>query len=95
MPVEVLIEEYKKNRKVIVSSIEKQDKIIEQIMALSEEEKDWISPKFAAIILDNCSPQWIYKLRDSGKLKKIKYVGTKLFVSRSEINQINDKPRFK
>ncbi|MBR1536001.1 MAG: helix-turn-helix domain-containing protein [Treponema sp.] len=94
MPVEVLIEEYKKNRKVIVSAMQRQDEIIEKIKNLDEDDKDMISVKSAAILLD-CSPQFVYQLRDSDKLKKIKYVGSKVYVSRSEIEQINDKPRFK
>lgn len=92
MPVEVLIEEYKKNRNVIVSAMQRQDEIIEKIKNLDEKDKDMISVRSAANLLD-CSPQFVYQLRDSGKLRKIKYVGSKVYVSRSEIEQINDKPR--
>ena len=92
MPIEVLIDEYKKNRDVISSAMMRQDEIIEKIENLDEEEKDWISAKKASQRLD-CTPQFIYQLRDSGTLTKIKYIKSKLYVSKKEIDSINDKPR--
>lgn len=93
MPVETLIEDYKKQKRIIISALAEQDRIIDKIQHLGDEDKDWITPKTAAGILSS-SAQWIYQLRDNGTLTKLKYVGRRLYVSRKEVEAIDDKPRF-
>lgn len=86
MPVEALIEEYNKQKTVILSAMKKQTEIIEKISSADDEQFDWIPVKVAAERL-SVSPQYLYTRRDLEQ----KRIGSKIYLRWSECKAINDK----
>ena len=89
MPVEMLIDEYEKQRKIIAEAQKKQDEIIEKIKS-SNEESDWVTVKAAAKIMCISEP-YVYQLIGNGKIKNIRHIGSKKLLNRKEIESINDR----
>lgn len=90
MPVEVIVAEIEKQRKIIAEAERKQSELIGQLSkAIVDEGNDWISPKAAAARIDKSIP-FVYALINNGKLKKIRHISSGKYVSRSELDAIND-----
>lgn len=90
MPVEVLVAEIEKQRKIIAEAESRQSELIEQLgKAMASEGNDWISPKLAAARLGK-SLSFIYQLINSGRLKKIRHVESCKFVSKTELDLLDD-----
>lgn len=90
MPVEVIVAEIEKQRKIIAEAEKKQSELIGQLSAaIVDDGNDWISPKAAAARIGKSLP-FVYALINSGKLKKVKHISSGKYVSRSELDAIDD-----
>jgi len=90
MPVEVIVAEIEKQRKIIAEADRRQEELLVQLSkAIADEGNDWISPKTAAARIEKSLP-FVYALINSGKLKKVKHISSGKYVSRSELDAIND-----
>lgn len=89
MPVEKLLEMYEAERLIILKAQKRQDEIIQQIKDVNDEAFDWISVREAAI-LTRLSIPTIYRFIDNGKIKRVKHIGSKKYVSRNELCAIDD-----
>lgn len=88
MPIETLIDDYNKEKQVIIGAMKRQSEIIEKIKSAGTEDYDWISVKEAAQLVHMSEPK-IYARANSGKLST-KYWDSKMFVRKSEVMAVND-----
>lgn len=90
MSVEVIVAEIEKQRKIIAEAERKQSELIGQLSReIVDDGNDWISPKAAAARIDK-SISFVYALINNGKLKKIRHISSGKYVSRTELDAIND-----
>lgn len=90
MPVEELLEEYKKERELASAAMKRQDEILAQIVAAKDADWDMVSVKKAAQKA-GVSVGLIYQFVTNGKLVNVQRKNTKLFVSMAELKALNDK----
>lgn len=85
-PVEQIIEEYNRQKDIILTAMKKQSELIEQIKDANKEQFDWISVKEASRRAD-LSISYLYTRKDLEQKK----IGSKIYLRWSQINKLNDK----
>ena len=92
MPVEVIIKKIKDQEKIILDAMKEKEQLLEELQNVNKKDYDWISVSEAAR-LSNVSLPVIYRMINSGRLHKLRHIGSKKFVSLKELAEINDKPK--
>lgn len=89
MPVEKILDELHKQSSIIASAQKRQDELIEQLQNIGEE-SDWITVAMASAITKK-SVSTIYRFINEGKFKRTKYFGATIYLSRKELESIDDR----
>ena len=90
MVAEQIIEQMEKQEEIILQATKEKKKLIEQLKNADSESYDWVSVAEGAKII-KVSLASVYRFINIGKLKKIKHIGSKIFLSKSELMAIDDK----
>lgn len=91
-PTEEIVSEILKQREIILEAVEKQDELLKRLVNRNSEDSDWVTVKTAAANL-GASISLVYKLINTGRLQKVRHIGSKKYVSWNEISSIDDKIR--
>lgn len=86
--VEDIIHQIDKNNESISELLVDNRKLARELKELPKQDWDWISVSNASKLFDMC-PAKIYERVNSGKISS-KHIGSKIYVSKSEIMAIND-----
>ena len=89
MPFEQIIAEIKAQEVIINNAQKVKADLIDRLQNADAENYDWVSVKKASEILD-VSLGMIYKKIEAGKLE-VKLIGSKKFVKKSAIMELNEK----
>ena len=88
--IEQVIDEIKKNNIVMANLLKENVKLAQELEDRPDEEWDWIPLSTASKILNISYPN-VFNRYQSGKFKKVRRIGNKIYVSMAEIKQIDDK----
>lgn len=91
-PTEEIVSEILKQREIILEAVEKQGELLKRLVNRNSEDSDWVTVKTAAANLGT-SISLVYKLINTGRLQKVRHIGSKKYVSWNEISSIDDKIR--
>lgn len=90
MVVEQIIEKMEEQEKIILQAIRENRKLLDDLKNTDSENYDWVSVAEGAKLI-KVSLATVYRFVNTGKIQKIKHIGAKIFVSKSELMAIDDR----
>lgn len=90
MIVEQIIEEIEKQEDIIFRAMKEKRELLEKLKNADAENYDWASVAEGARLI-RVSPAMVYNLVNTGKVQRVKHIGSKIFVSKKELMDIDDK----
>ncbi len=92
MPVEMIIKKIRVQEQIILEAMKVKEGLLEDLENAKKPDYDWVTISEASRYVKISIPT-VYKLINDGRLKKIRHVGSKKFISLKEITELNDKPK--